>query len=129
MTKEQDFKQRFAAVLRDLQQNGSKDPGAMVLLGSLAADLSRDLHTTNWTQAKAVMTPATYDALLGKLQQEGNALHAEGKVEHTYVIQALAVSLVAGTQRADPDMVSGEKLLDHLIDSAIVLYRAQPKPS
>ncbi|HTM78581.1 MAG TPA: hypothetical protein VL133_13250, partial [Devosia sp.] len=61
MTKEQDFKQRFAAVLQDLQQDGSNNTAAMLLLGSLAADLSRDLHAANWTQAKAALTATTYD--------------------------------------------------------------------
>ena len=58
MTKEQDFKRRFATVLQDLQQVGSKDPNVMLLLGSLAADLSDDLQQPNWTAAKKVITPA-----------------------------------------------------------------------
>ncbi|HTM79209.1 MAG TPA: hypothetical protein VL133_16465, partial [Devosia sp.] len=81
MTKEQDFKHRFAAVLRDLQQDGGNNPAAMLLLGSLAADLSRDLQAADWTQAKAAMTVTTYDALLNKMQQEGNAHHAAGNAQ------------------------------------------------
>ena len=128
MTKEQDFKHRFTTVLRDLQQDGASDPAAMLLLGSLAADLSRDLHAANWTQAKQAMTATTYDALLRKMEQEGNAHHAAGRNKHAYAIQALAVSLIARTQRADPEMVTGDQLLDKLINTAIALYQAQPRP-
>jgi hypothetical protein len=117
MTKEQDFKHRFATVLQDLQQEGAKDPQVMYLLGSLASDLSDDL------------TPSLYDQLLKKFEHEGNQHHAAGRMSHAYVIQALAVSLVAGTQRKDPTMREGEQLLDARINHAIALYRAQPKPN
>lgn len=127
MTKEQDFKQRFAAVLQDLQHDGASDPAAMLLLGSLATDLSHNLHATNWTQAKQAMTAKDYDALLKTMTVQGNAHHAAGRAKHAYAIQALAVSLIAHTQHADPDMVSGEHLLDGLINSAIALHRAQAK--
>jgi hypothetical protein len=126
MTKEQDFKRLFATVLQDLQ-TGRKDKRTMLLLGSLASDLSNDLSRKNWTEAKQVMTAATYDQLLKRFQEEGNTHHAAGHAEAAYVIQALMVSLVAGTQRNDPEMKTGEQLLDALIDSSVALYRAQPK--
>ena len=127
MTKEQDFKIRFATVLQDLQDEGSKDAQTMYLLGSLAADLSDDLKRQTWSEAKQVITPALYDQLLKKFEHEGNEHHVAGRATHAYVIQALAVSLVAGTQRKDPDMRSGEQLLDARIDQAVAIYRAQPK--
>jgi hypothetical protein len=74
------------------------------------------------------MTASTYDALLKKMEQEGNAHHAAGRNKHAYAIQALAVSLIARTQRADPEMVTGDRLLDKLINTAIALYQAQPRP-
>lgn len=129
MTKEDAFKRRFATVLQDLQRDGTKDPAAMLLLGSLAADLARDLNTTTWSQAKQALSPGTYDTLLRTLESAGNAHHAAGQEKHAYAIQALAVSLVARTQHADPDIVEGEKLLDAVINRAIVLYRNQPKPN
>ncbi len=127
MTKEQDFKRHFAAVLRDLNEGGRKDPEAMLLLGGLASDLSDDLKRKNWTLAKQVMTPVIYNQLLKRFDQEGSDHLAAGRTTHAYVIQALAVSLVAGTQRNDPEMKSGEDLIDVLINRAIALYRAQPK--
>lgn len=129
MTKEQDFKQRFATVLQDLQQDGSNDGPTMYLLGSLASDLSADLKSKTWSDAKKVITPALYDQLLKKFEHEGNEHHAAGRGTHAYAIQALAVSLVAGTQRKDPEMREGEQLLDARINHAIALYRAQPKPN
>jgi hypothetical protein len=129
MTKEQDFKRRFATVLQDLQQEGSKDNQTMYLLGSLASDLSDDLKRKNWTEAKQVITPALYDQLLKKFEHEGSEHHAAGRTTHAYVIQALAVSLIAGTQRKDPQLREGEQLLDARINHAIAFYRAQPKPN
>jgi len=127
MTKEQDFKRRFAAVLQDLQQVGSKDRKIMLLLGSLASDLSRDFKQSNWSAAKKVITPTMYAQLVKKFEQEGHEHNAAGRSGPAYVIQALAVSLVAGTQRKVPDMVTGEQLLDTLIDHSVALYRAQTK--
>ena len=124
--KEQEFKQRFIAVLADLQASGSKDAAAMLLLGSLASDLAANLHSRSWPQAKALMTPQTYDLLLGRFQAEGNAHHQAGRDKHAYAVQVLAVSLVASRQRQDPTLASGEKLLDQMIDAAIAAYRVTP---
>jgi hypothetical protein len=114
-------------VLQDLQQVGSKDPNVLLLLGSLAADLSDDLKQPNWTAAKKVITPALYDQLLKKFEHEGSEHHTAERSEHVYAIQALAVSLIAGTQRQNPDILTGEQLLDTLIDHSVALYRARPK--
>jgi hypothetical protein len=129
MTKDNDFKRRFAAVLQDLQQDGTKDPAAMMLLGGLASDLARDFKAQDWSQAKQSLNAENYDGLLKTFQSEGNALHAAGQEKHAYAIQALAVSLIAITQRADPDMVAGENLLDAIINRAVAVYRSQSKPN
>jgi hypothetical protein len=123
MTKEQDFKQRFATLLRDLQQNGVKDPEAMALLGTLAAELANDLKSSTWSAAKSVMTVSIYDQLLGKFQQRGNALYQEGRHNEAYAIQILSYSLIVRTQTRDPQMAEGEKLIDALIDRSILAYR------
>ena len=128
MTKEEDFKARFATVLQDMQQNGSKDPEAMWLLGSLASDLADDLKRNSWSSAKEAMGPKTYDALLTKFQEQGNEHHGEGRGKHAYAIQALSVSLVARTQRNQPNMAEGEALLDRIIDHAAAVYR-KTKPA
>ena len=129
MTKDNDFKRRFAAVLQDLQQDGTKDPAAMMLLGGLASDLARDFKAQDWSQAKQSLNAENYDGLLKTFQSDGNALHAAGQEKHAYAIQALAVSLIAITQRADPDMVAGENLLDAIINRAVAVYRSQSKPN
>ncbi|WDR03862.1 hypothetical protein PSQ19_07455 [Devosia algicola] len=123
MTKEQDFKQRLATVLQDLQESGVKDQAAMELLGSLALDLSGNLRAVNWSQAKKLITTPTYSTLLEKFEQEGNEHHQAGREKHAYAIQALAISLIAGTMRADPVIRQGEILLDTIIDAAVAAYR------
>ncbi len=127
MTKEQDFKIRFAEVLKDLQQNGSKDNEAMWLLGSLAADLADDLKVTNWSAAKRTMHPQTYNTLLKTFETQGNEHHQAGRGKHAYAIQTLAVSLIARTQGADPQMAAGEALLDQIIDYTVAVYRSEKK--
>ena len=127
MTKEEEFKQRFIAVVRDLQQSGSKDVEAMWLLGSLASDLAGNLGRTSWTAAKAAMNGATYNTLLRTFEQQGNEHHRDGRDKHAYAIQALAVSLIAKTQRADPQMAAGEALLDDVIDYTVAVYRREAK--
>jgi hypothetical protein len=127
MTKEQDFKLRFAAVLQDLQQTGSKDNEAMLLLGSLASDLADNLKSVTWTAAKSAMSAKTYDTLLHTFEAQGNEHHQAGRKKHAYVIQILAVSLIARTQRADPEMQAGEALLDQIIDYTLAVYRKNKK--
>ena len=97
-TKEEDFKDRFVAVLQDLRGNGGKDPEAMFLIGSLAARLIDRASQPNWAAYKANMTPPAYAKLLSDFQQQGNDFHKEGKAKHAYAIQVLAISLIARTR-------------------------------
>lgn len=123
MTKEQEFKSRFASVLQDLQQTGSKDAETMFLLGNLASNLSGNLRAQNWSSAKTVMTSKDYQALLRLFEQQGNEHHAAGRDKHAFAIQVLAVSLIAHTQRADPQMQAGEELIDQVIDRTVAAKR------
>lgn len=128
MTKEQDFKIRFIAMMQDLQQAGGKDKQAMYLLGSLASDLANDFKQTTWTGAKSVMDGKAYSSLLASFEKEGNEHHQAGRTKHAYAIQALAMSLIVRTQ-TDPDLKAGEAVLDRLIDIAAGLYRQSQKAS
>lgn len=123
MTKEHDFKIRFATVLQDFQQNGTKDPEIMWLTGSLASDLADSVSGTSWSAAKSVMDKPTYDNLLKVFETRGTQHHREGREKHAYAIQVLAISLISGTQRRDPEMAEGEKLLDQIIDAALAVHR------
>jgi hypothetical protein len=125
MTKEEDFKQRFAAVLKDLQENGSKDNEAMWLLGSLASDLAGNFKAKDWSSIKRGMHAQSYDTLLRTFESQGNEHHREGRDKHAYAIQVLAVSLIARTQGADPQMAAGEALLDQIIDYTVAVYRRE----
>lgn len=126
-TKETEFKQRFAAVLLDLQEVGSRDGEAMAMIGSLAAQLADKLQQKSWSGAKSVMTSEIYNGLLKSFETQGNIQHQAGRAKHAYAIQALALSLIAGTQRSDPQMVEGEKLFDAIIDRSVAIYlQTQP---
>lgn len=124
-TKETEFKQRFTAILEDLQQVGSRDGEAMGLVGSLAAELAAKLGQNSWSGAKSVMTAETYNGLLQTFEKQGNAHHQAGRTHHAYAIQALAVSLIAATQRSDPHMAQGEQLLDAILDLSVAVHRQQ----
>jgi hypothetical protein len=131
-TKEEEFKQRFVAVLKDLQTNGKNDVEAMWLLGSLAAVLVDKAGQPSWPALKASLTREAYDGLLRDFQAQGNALHQQGKGKHAYAIQILGISLVAKTQ-LDEQLQAGAALLDEIIDYAVVIYRKTshlgPKPN
>lgn len=123
-TREVEFKQRFAIVLQDLQAGGKNDAEAMWMLGTLAADLAAKLQQTSWSAAKSAITTGLYDELLATFQAQGNAMHQAGQTRQAYAIQTLAISLVAGTQRADSDIAAGEELLDALVDQAVAAVLA-----
>ena len=122
-----EFKQRLAAVLEDLKVSGVEDGEAMFFLGNFATRVCDSVKKVGWTDVKNVITTADYDRLLKEFETEGNRLYREGNLKAAYALQALAMSLVARTQ-ADPQVKSGEVLLDIVIDSAIGNYRKHAKP-
>lgn len=126
-TKEEDFKQRLAAVLHDLQSGGRNDAEAMWLIGSLAAGLVDRVRAPSWRELKQRLSSSAYDGLLRDFEVQGNAFHREGKGRHTYAIQALGLSLIARTQQ-DPQVQEGGALLDEIIERAIALYRQTRGP-
>ena len=130
-SKEEDFKDRFVAVLQDLRTNGGKDPEIMFLIGSLAARLTDRAGQPGWAAYKVALAPEAYDRLLSDFQTQGNAFHREGKAKHAYAVQVLAISLIARTQK-DPELQAGDRLLDEMLGFLIAAYRKAeamtPKP-
>ncbi len=122
-TKEDDLKQRLAAVLRDVQHDGNKDPEAIWMIGSLAAALIDKAKAKSWPALKDSLSAENYDKLLNDFQSQGNALFQAGDTKRAYAVQAMGISLVCRTQRADPVMREGEVLLDALITGAVDIYR------
>jgi len=121
-SKEQDFKERLVAVMRDLDANVRDDPEAMWLIGSLAARLVDLYKLRTWTAFKARLVPEAYDRLLKDFEEQGNDYHRGGKAKAAYAIQLLAISVIARTQ-SDLDVKQGEQLLDGVIDSMVATYR------
>jgi hypothetical protein len=121
-TKEEDFKQRFITILRDLQAEGKDDPETIWLIGSLAAALVDKVGASSWPDLKQALTAEAYDGLLRDFEAQGNALYQQGKGKQAYAIQTLAVSVIARTQ-SDPQVQTGSALLDEFVDRAIGVYR------
>jgi hypothetical protein len=128
-SKRDELKQRLAAVLADLKDEAPKDPEAIWLIGSLASDLALKAKAPTWKAFKQKMTQDMYRTLVRDFQAEGNKLYQENKRRHAYAIQALAISIVASTQRVDPQMREGEALLDGFIEKALTVYRTTQKPA
>ncbi|HHY50529.1 MAG TPA: hypothetical protein GYA10_12360 [Alphaproteobacteria bacterium] len=122
-TKADELKQRLAAVLRDLQREGGKDPEAIWLIGSLAAELADKAKAKSWPALKESMTQEMYEGLLRDFQTTGNALYQAGESKKAYAIQALGLSLVCLTQRHDAVLRDGEALLDSMIEGAVAIFR------
>ena len=126
-SKEEDFKQRFVAVMQDLREDGSRDAEAIWLLGSLAATLVDKARAKSWPALKQQLRPVDYDGLLRDFQESGNAFHKEGKRKHAYAVQILAMSVVARTQQ-DAEVQAGNALLDDIVERAIRHYRRSRGP-
>jgi hypothetical protein len=123
LSKRDELKQRLAALLVDLKNDAPSDPEAIWLIGSLASQLSLKAKTPNWRAFKRKMTSDMYRTLVRDFQEQGNKLYQQNKRRHAYAIQALAISIVASTQRIDPQMREGEDLLDGFIERALTVYR------
>ena len=121
-TKEEDFKQRFAVLFKDLQNEGQKDAEAMWLIGSLAARICDSIKQKTWSGMKAKLSQPGFLKLLGEIDADRKALKADGQTKPAYALQALAMSLAARTH-ADRDVQTGDKLLDRMIDTALLAYR------
>jgi hypothetical protein len=126
-TKEEEFKQRFVAVMQDLQQNGKNDPEAMWLIGSLACELVEKVGAKDWSEFKQTMSQQTFNKLLDDFQSEGNRQYREGDHKKAYAVQVLGISLIAFRQ-PDPQIKAGDELLDSVIDMTVGIYRQNRAP-
>lgn len=122
-TKEEDFKQRFAGVLLDMRSAATDDPKGMWLVGSLAARIIDQAKQPDWATFKQKLSRQDWSALLATFQTQGNALAKQGARRQVFAVQVLAASLVAKTQSQDPEIISGDTLLNQIIDDAITVFR------
>lgn len=117
------YRHRLASVLGDLRSTAAEDGEAVAMIGSLAMQLADKVQCQSWSDAKEAMSPANRAELLKSFETRGNTMHQAGQTKQAYAIQALAISLLAGTMRQDRNIAEGEGLLDALIDHAVVVYR------
>lgn len=122
MAKTPDFKTSFVQILRDLQENGGENGDALAAVGGLAAVIAAQLQVSLWSEAKTAMSETTHDKLLKRLEADGVAQLKAGNHNGAYAAQVIAVSMIARRYRADPEMQSGEALIDQLIDDATSVH-------
>lgn len=117
------FKQRFVQVMNDMGKNVHKDPETLYMIGSLAAHLIDRAKVPDWVSLKSALSQEAYTGLLNSFQTQGNEHHKNGNKKAAYAIEILAISVICMTQRDDPQLASGEELLDRLIGDTIGLFR------
>lgn len=130
-TKEEDFRERFVAMMQDLHANGGKDQEAMFLIGSLASRLMDKTGAKSWATFKSTLGSYDRSVLLTDFETQGNKFHNDGKRKHAYAVQVLAMSVIAPSQ-TDEDVLSGNKILDSIVNRLVTVFRkaeaATPKP-
>ena len=87
-TKEEDFRERFVAMMQDLHANGGKDQEAMFLIGSLASRLMDRTSAKSWTTFKSTLGSYDRSALITDFEKQGNKFHKDGKRKHAHAVQA-----------------------------------------
>jgi hypothetical protein len=122
----EEFKQRLAAVMADLNGDGIRSAPAMLTLGHLAHGIAEELRVASWPKAKATMNMRFVRALLSDFGTHMEAHQRAGRINQAYAIQALSMSILARSHADDPVVAQGEQLIDTLIERAIALYRQQP---
>jgi hypothetical protein len=120
-TKEDEFKERFVAILSNARHGLVKDREAMMDVGEMASRIVANSGAKTWRMFKSRLTQDVYSAVLRQLEFDGNALNSQGRVKKAYAAQLLATSLVASTQK-DKQVREGTKLLDDLVDITVRQY-------
>jgi hypothetical protein len=120
-TKEDEFKERFIAILSNARHGLAKDREAMTMVAELASRIVNDARARTWKGFKSRLTQDTYSTVLRQLETDGNILHGQGKLKKAYAAQLLATSLVASTQK-DKQVREGTRLLDDLVDITLRQY-------
>lgn len=126
LPKEEEFKQRFAALMQDLGENHKDDPESMFLVGSLAARLIDRAEKKSWAAYKSSLSEVDQTLLLDDFKTKGNKFYSEGKDKHAYALQVLAMSVIARTQN-DHQVRAGNRLLDELVGFYVAAYRKAEK--
>lgn len=125
-SKEQDFKERFVAILQNVRHGLVHDKEAIAILAGLAVQVLDREQQSTWLNFKRHLTQQSYSQLLKDFEADGTNLMRAGKTKEAYAVQVLASSLIAQTQR-DKQVRDGVKFLDELVDMVVAQYREQTK--
>jgi hypothetical protein len=115
------FVDGLSKVLADLNEVRTRDPEAVMLIGSLADRLSKDSGKATWLEVKQGLSDAEHNSLVGTFVRQIDSAQAEGKIKVAYALQALATSLV-GSRFQDKGIAAGVALLDDFIASARTFF-------
>jgi len=121
-SKEDEFLQRLAGLLADIEMNRREDGEAVFHIGNLASRLIKEAKVRSWPQVKEALTREAFSSLLGTMQTQANTLHKQGKLKAAYAIEVLATSLIARTLPT-PQIAEGDEILDDFIAAAIATYQ------
>jgi hypothetical protein len=115
--------EKVTTLLQDLRQDGTQNGEAMFLLGSAAANLSDLSNAPTWQAYKDGLTPDDVIQLLRQIDEEGNRLLDQDKVNFAYALQVVGMSLAA-SGADDPRLSQGAELLDQIIETTLTNFRA-----
>jgi hypothetical protein len=98
----------------------------MGLMGALGAHIADNAKMESWTGAKERLTPEGFQRLHKQLLKKGETELKNGQRKLAYAVQAFVMSLTARASQ-DPEVKTGEKSLDALLDRVVAMHREAAK--
>jgi hypothetical protein len=122
------MRQKLLVVLDDLSRAGGRDPDAMWFTGKFADAIAGQFGVGTWIETRRPITRQDYEQVL-RACDTAIAEHVRaGREKHAYAIQMVATAWAARSHD-DAEIAAGARLLDEVIDNAIIFYRANPIPA
>ena len=120
------FRDRLIAVMTALNGGEGRDPAVRRIVGSYAYKMAKDSGAKNWADLKARANAQTYDAMLKIFEEQSTKMHQAGDAKGVRGMEALALSLIARSQKQG-DLVPGVGFLDRYIDECASLVKPAAK--
>jgi hypothetical protein len=120
------FRDRLIAVMTALNGGEGRDPAVRRIVGSYAYKMAKDSGAKNWADLKSRASAQTYDAMLKIFEEQSTKMHQAGDSKGVRGLEALALSLIARSQKQG-DLVPGVGFLDRYIDECASLVKPAAK--